>query len=77
VHHSLLVQQVQTEVQATDLALAQEVALDTGIIMRGATAALAELSRLPAVQDGHVGAMAGIFRAFKAARQDIDHESVS
>ncbi len=70
--NSVVQQQVQTEVQTTDLALAQEVALETGSTLRGAQAALTELSSLAAVRDGNVGAMASAFQVFKAARQDVD-----
>lgn len=70
--NAVVQQQVQTEVQTTDLALAQEVALETGSTLRGAQAALVELSGLAAVRDGNTGAMASAFQVFKAARQDVD-----
>ena len=65
-------QQVTSQVQTTDLALAQEIALDTDAQVHGAELALSRLSRLHAVQRSDIGAMMSAFQAFKAARSDID-----
>ncbi len=65
-------EQIQTDVQRADLALAQAIALDVDAKLRGARESLGELSTLDAVQRGDGGAMEGVFRAFKAARRDID-----
>lgn len=70
--NSVAQQQVSAEVQTTDLALAQEIALQTDTQLRGITAALIQLSHLDAVRRGDVGAMASAFQAYKAARQDVD-----
>ena len=70
--YSVAQQQVTTEVQSTDLALAQETALETGTTLRSARAALVALSGLAAVRQGNVGAMVSAFQGFKAARQDVD-----
>jgi PAS domain S-box-containing protein len=64
--------QIQADVQRADLALAQAIALDVDAKLRGARESLGELSTLDEVQRGDGAAMAGVFRAFKAARQDID-----
>jgi PAS domain S-box-containing protein len=65
-------QQVRAELQTSDLALAQQVALDTDTELRGVEAALIHLGRLDAVRRGATGAMASAFHAFKAARPDVD-----
>jgi PAS domain S-box-containing protein len=64
--------QIQADVQRADLALAQAIALDVDAKLRGARDSLEELSALDEVQSGDVIAMERAFRAFKAARSDID-----
>ena len=64
--------QIQADVQRADLALAQAIALDVDAKLRGARDSLAELSALDEVQSGDGIAMERAFRAFKAARSDID-----
>src|SRR5215213_678176 len=64
--------QIQADVQRADLALAQAIALDVDAKLRGARDSLEELSRLDEVQSGDGIAMVRAFRAFKAARSDID-----
>jgi PAS domain S-box-containing protein len=70
--YSVAQQQVRAEVQTTDLALAQQIALDTDTELRGIEGALVQLSHLAVVRQGHTGAMASAFQAFKAARPDVD-----
>src|SRR6266702_181699 len=65
-------QQVRNDVQASDQALAQEIALVTSLHLRDAQDALVALSKL-ALQDATPDAMASIFHAFQAARSDVDH----
>jgi PAS domain S-box-containing protein len=65
-------EQVQTDVQRADLALAQAIALDVDAKLRGARDSLAELSRFDSMQRGDAAAMEAVFQAFKAARHDID-----
>jgi signal transduction histidine kinase len=70
--NSIVQQQLRTEVQRADLDLARAIALELDVRMRNARSALAELARLDAIRHGDTAAMASAFRAFKAARQDID-----
>jgi hypothetical protein len=64
--------QIQADVQRADLALAQAIALDVDAKLRGAHDSLEQLSALDEVQSGDEIAMERAFRAFKAARSDID-----
>ena len=65
-------QQLRNDVQASDQALAQEIALETSLHLRDAQDALVALSKL-ALQAATPDAMASIFHAFQAARSDVDH----
>src|SRR6266700_4552954 len=65
-------QQLRNDVQASDQALAQEIALETSLHLRDAEDALVALSKL-ALQAATPDAMASIFHAFQAARSDVDH----
>src|SRR5205085_2925834 len=65
-------QQLGNDVQASDQALAQEIALETSLRLSGAENSLAELGEL-ARQAGTPDAMARTFHAFQAARSDVDH----
>src|SRR5205807_3305754 len=58
--------------QASDLALAQAIALETSDALRGARDSLADLGALPVVRAGNVPGMAAAFAAFKVARKDVD-----
>src|SRR5829696_8784489 len=64
--------QLQTDVHTADLALAQAIALDVDAKLRGARESLEESSALDEVQRSDSAAMTRAFRAFKAARRDID-----
>lgn len=66
-------QQVRGQVQSYDLALAQEIALETSTTLQGAEASLVKLSQVDAVRAGNPGAMVEDFQAFQAARNDVDH----
>ncbi|HEU5099627.1 MAG TPA: ATP-binding protein [Roseiflexaceae bacterium] len=65
-------QQLRTDVHAADLSLAQAIAGDVDSKLRGARESLSELSQLDEVRGGDSTAMAPAFRAFKAARNDVD-----
>ena len=65
-------QQVTSQVQTTDLALAQEIARETDDKISGAELTLVRLSRLGSVRRGDVGAMSDAFQSFRAARPDVD-----
>ena len=63
---------LRSEVQASDLALAQAIALETSDALRDARDSLGELGALPAVRGADLPAMTAAFGAFKAARRDVD-----
>ena len=65
-------QQVTSQVQTTDLALAQEIAHETDSKLRTAEKALVKLARLDAVRRGNTGAMESVFDAFRRGRPDVD-----
>lgn len=64
--------QLQAQVQAADLALAQAVALELDNKLQSAQDALKELARLDELRNGDPAAIQRVLRAFKAARQDTD-----
>src|SRR6266571_2390046 len=63
--------QLGNDVQASDEALAQEIALQTGLQMSSAENALVKLSKL-VVNDSTPNTLASIFHTFKDARSDVD-----
>jgi PAS domain S-box-containing protein len=65
-------QQVTSQVQTTDLALAQEIARETENKIRGAESTLVRLSHLDAVRRKDLTEMSDAFRSFRAARPDVD-----
>jgi signal transduction histidine kinase len=65
-------QELQAQVQASDLALAQEMAIETSIKIGNAKASVADLSQQQEVRQGDLAAMQRTFTAFKMARRDID-----
>src|SRR5438094_3203918 len=65
-------QQLSNDVQASDQALAQEIALQTNLQLRGAENALVKLGKL-AIRAGRLDAIANAFQIFQAARSDVDH----
>src|SRR5215469_8499217 len=70
--NAVVEQRLRNDVQASDQALAQEIALETSLHLRDAEDALVALSKL-ALQAATPDAMASIFRAFQSARSDVDH----
>lgn len=70
--NSVARRQATTDAQTADLALAQEVALDTAGKLTSVRAALIGLSGLDAVRRTYTRAMATTFQAFEAARHDVD-----
>ena len=64
-------QQLRNDAQASDQALAQEVALQTSIQIRGAEGALVDLGNLVR-QNDTPATMINIFKTFQAARNDVD-----
>ena len=65
-------QRLRNDVQASDQALAQEIALETSLHLRDAEDALVSLSKL-ALQAATPDAMESIFHTFHDARSDVDH----
>lgn len=63
---------LRAEVQSSDLALAQGIALETDDSVRDARDSLRDLAALPDVQRDDPAAMSLAFSAFKAARKDVD-----
>ncbi|MBA2680510.1 MAG: GAF domain-containing protein, partial [Ktedonobacteraceae bacterium] len=72
--NAVVEQQLRSDAQASEQALAQEIALETSLQLRGAEDALVALSKL-AVQTTNPEKMTSIFQAFRSARSDVDHVS--
>ena len=70
--NAVIDQQLRTDVQASDQALAQEIALETSLQLRDAENSLVALGNL-AIQTSSPDALALTFQAFQAARSDVDH----
>ena len=70
--NAVVEQQLRNDAQASDQALAQEIALHTSLQLRGAENALVALGKLAALQASTPDAMLSTFRAFQAARSDVD-----
>src|SRR2546421_3264005 len=68
--NAVVEQQLQNDVQASDQALAQEIALQTSLQLQSAENSLVKLGNL--VQASTPAAMANTFLAFQAARSDVD-----
>src|SRR5947209_10307289 len=68
--NAVVEQQLQNDVQASDQALAQEIALQTSLQLQSAENSLVKLGNL--VQASTPAAMANTFQAFQAARSDVD-----
>src|SRR3989442_10093818 len=69
--NAVMEQQLRNDVQASDQALAQEIAVETSLHLLDAENALIELGKLAAKTETP-GAMVNIFQAFQAARSDVD-----
>ncbi|HEV2656662.1 MAG TPA: histidine kinase dimerization/phospho-acceptor domain-containing protein, partial [Ktedonobacteraceae bacterium] len=72
--NAVVAQQLRNDAQASDQALAQEIALNTSLQLRDAETSLVALSKLVA-QDSTQNAITRTFRAYQAARSDVDHIS--
>ena len=70
--NAVVEQQLRNDVQASDQALAQEIALETSLHLRDSENALVALGKLVA-QSNTPAAIASDFRTFQAARNDVDH----
>ncbi len=70
--NTVVEQELQSQVQASDLALAQEMAIETSIKIGNAKASVVDLSQQPEVLRGDLAAMQRTFSAFKIARSDVD-----
>src|SRR6266702_4116092 len=68
--NAVVEQQLRNDVQASDQALAQEIALQTSLQLQSAENSLVKLGSL--VQVSTPSAMAKTFQAFQAARSDVD-----
>lgn len=71
--NAVLEGQLRAQVQAADMALAQQIAIETSITLHDAQSALEGLAQLPAVRSGDPTAMEAAFTAAMAARPDVDH----
>ena len=72
--NAVVEQQLRNDAQASNQALAQEIALNTSLQLRDAETSLVALSKLVA-QNHTPDAIARTFRAYQAARSDVDHIS--
>src|SRR5713101_2615707 len=70
--NAVVEQQLSTDVQASDQALAQEIALETSLHLRDAENALIMLGKLAAKADSP-GTLVNTFQAWKSARSDVDY----
>src|SRR5579859_6221531 len=68
-------QHLRTDVQASDQALAQDIALDTNRQLRGAEDALIALSSIVAIEANRPTAIMSTFQDFQAARSEVDQIS--
>ena len=71
--NAILEGQLRAQVQAADMALAQQIATETSITFHDAESALGALAKLDVVRAGDRAAMVGAFAAVTAARPDVDH----
>lgn len=70
--NSVAQQQVTSQVQTTDLALAQEISHETENKLGGAERTLVRLSQLDAVRRRDLAGMSSAFQSVRAARPDVD-----
>ncbi|HEX9130768.1 MAG TPA: ATP-binding protein [Ktedonobacteraceae bacterium] len=69
--NAVIEQKLRNDVQASDQALAQEIAVETSLHLSDSESSLARLGNL-AVQADTPAAMVSLFQAFQAARSDVD-----
>jgi signal transduction histidine kinase len=67
-----ILQQLDSDVRAADRALARAIALETDTKLRNARSSLIDLAQLQVLHTNDPQGMEAAFRAFKAARPDID-----
>jgi PAS domain S-box-containing protein len=70
--NAIVERQLRNDVQASDQALAQEIAVQTSLQLRGAENSVEALGKL-VLQAGTPDAIANIFQTFQAARSDVDN----
>jgi PAS domain S-box-containing protein len=69
--NAVVAQQLRNDVQASDQALAQEIAVETSLHLSDSESSLARLGTLTAQAHTHA-AIVSLFQAFNAARNDVD-----
>lgn len=69
--NTVVEQELRTDAQASDQALAQEIAVETSLHLSDSESSLARLGNL-AVQADTPAALVSLFQAFQAARSDVD-----
>ena len=67
----VVAQKLRNDVQASDQALAQEIAVETSLHLSDSESSLAKLGTLTGQADTHA-AIVSLFQAFEAARNDVD-----
>ena len=67
----VVAQKLRNDVQASDQALAQEIAVETSLHLSDSESSLAKLGTLTVQADTHA-AIVSLFQAFEAARNDVD-----
>src|SRR2546425_161734 len=67
----VVAQKLRNDVQASDQALAQEIAVETSLHLSDSESSLAKLGTLAVQADTHA-AIVSLFQAFEAARNDVD-----
>ncbi len=67
-----ILQRLDSDVRSADRALARAIALETDTKLRNARSSLTDLAKLELLRTNNPAAMEAAFRAFKAARPDID-----
>src|SRR6266568_7753074 len=69
--NTVVEQKLRNDVQASDQALAQEIAVETSLHLSDSESSLARLGTLAVQADTHA-ALVSLFQAFEAARNDVD-----
>src|SRR6266496_3699976 len=69
--NTVVAQKLRNDVQASDQALAQEIAVETSLHLSDSESSLAKLGTLTVQADTHA-AIVSLFQAFEAARNDVD-----
>src|SRR5450631_3734582 len=69
--NTVVEQELRTDAQASDQALAQEIAVETSLHLSDSESSLARLGKLAGQARTHA-AMMSLFQTFQAARSDVD-----